>query len=163
MWDLGESKNVRFGGRTDDAQIETSLVTYLQETFTNEAFEKKFGSAKVTLFGEGYGGNIQEVGKKYSETNKFTLFDANIDGWWLEPDKIEKLAAEIGIGSVPELGLMDEEEIVSCCRGNTYSKISKEKLIAEGIVARAHPQVLFRDGTPVMFKLKTKDYKRIER
>jgi len=40
------------------------------------------------------------------------------------------------------------------------SKISKDRtLVAEGIVARAYPMFLFRDGTPVMWKLKVRDFK----
>ena len=32
----------------------------------------------------------------------------------------------------------------------------------EGIVARSHPLMLFRNGNPVMFKLKAIDYKNLE-
>ena len=40
-------------------------------------------------------------------------------------------------------------------------KIIEEK-IAEGIVARSHPLMLFRNGKPMMFKLKVEDYEKLK-
>jgi len=37
----------------------------------------------------------------------------------------------------------------------------EKELIAEGIVARPAPLMLYRDGTPIMFKLKLKDYEKL--
>ncbi len=55
---------------------------------------------------------------------------------------------------------MTEDQIVALVKTGFKSKIAKDTTLdAEGIVARSHPLVLFRNGTPLMFKLKTKDYK----
>ena len=53
-WD---GHQITFGGRTDNAQIPSDLVTKLNEIFMNEAaeelFEQTFGEKEVIIFGEG--------------------------------------------------------------------------------------------------------------
>jgi len=149
-----------FYGRTDDAQIPPFLLDSLRKIFTKELLAKQFPEAKngVLLYGEGYGNKIQSVGKKYRGDNSFILFDALIDNWWLEPEKVKQLAKELGIDYVPELGIRTKEEAISLVRNGFPSAISQENLNAEGIVARSHPLMLFRNGEPIMWKLKTKDY-----
>src|SRR5689334_6497289 len=58
MWD---GKTVRFGGKTDDAQIPTSLLSVLQDTFIPEKMSAVFADVtEVCLYGEGYGAKIQK-------------------------------------------------------------------------------------------------------
>ncbi len=165
MYDVGlpgEDSKVLFGGRTDDAQIPTFLLDYLQKTFTLLKMLDSFKDAKkVVLYGEGYGQKIQAVGKKYRDDNAFILFDAWIDGWWLEPKNVKEIAKGLGVEYVPELGIRNNREIISLVRGTFPSSLAKQELGAEGIVARSHPLMLFRDGTPIMWKLKVKDYQRL--
>jgi len=124
-----------------------------------------FPKAKtVTLFGEGYGGKIQmPAGKKYREEPTFILFDAIIDGWWLEHDKLTILAKQMKVADVPFLGVLTLEQIEKLVKSKPTSQVAEDKtLLSEGIVARSHPQMLFRDKNPIMFKLKRKDYKNLE-
>lgn len=158
-FDRGKNLEPEFAGRTDDAEIPNFLLDYLKETFTRDVFITQFpDTQKVVLYGEGYGNKIQSVGKKYRGDNSFILFDAWIDGWWLEPDKVKTLAKELKIDYVPELGIKTREEVISLVKSGFPSAISKQALNAEGIVARSHPMMLFRSGEPIMWKLKSKDY-----
>ncbi|MEA3446494.1 MAG: RNA ligase family protein, partial [Bacteroidota bacterium] len=60
MWD---GKIVRFGGKTDNAQIPVFLLNVLQDTFTAEKMNAVFPDAtNVCLYGEGYGAKIQKGG-----------------------------------------------------------------------------------------------------
>jgi hypothetical protein len=146
-----------FFGKTDNAEIPTKLLEHLKQTFTGELLTKQLPEARrVVLYGEGYGGNIQS-GKKYRDTPSFVLFDAWIDGWWLEPEKVKILANQLSISYVPELGVMTKEDAIFFAKHGLKSEIS-QCANAEGIVARSHPLMLFRDGNPVMWKLKAKDY-----
>lgn len=158
---------VTFAGRTDKAQIPSFLLTYLQETFTKEKLKKQFEENNVILYGEGYGGRIQRAGKKYKENVSFILFDAFIitgeDSWWIDQENVKSLAKDLNIEHVPELGIKTTEEIISMVKDGFESTISKEKLIAEGIVARSHPLMLFRNKKPLMWKLKNEDYRRLEK
>lgn len=155
-----EDMRVEFRGRTEEAQIPEFLLRVLERKFSIENMHNQFKeSSKVILYGEGYGNKIQSVGKKYRPNNSFILFDAYIDGWWLTPDKVKVLAEELGIDYVPELNVKTIEEIIEIVKGGYKSRMSKdETLVMEGVVARSNPMVLFRDGNPVMFKLKVNDY-----
>jgi len=162
---LYDGKEPVFYGRTDEAQIPPFLLDYLKKTFTKELLSKQFPEIKkgVVLYGEGYGNKIQSVGKKYRKDNSFILFDAWIDGWWLEPEKVKQLAKDLGLDYVPELGIVNTiQEAIDYLKKKPKSKIAKEELIIEGIVARSYPLMLFRDGTPIMWKLKVKDYTKLE-
>lgn len=105
---------------------------------------------------------VQKGGGRYRDDASFILFDANIAEWWLEPHNVKDIANTLGISYVPEIGIMDMDQIVALVKTGFKSKISKDTTLdAEGVVARSYPMVLFRDGTPLMFKLKTNDYKKL--
>lgn len=156
IWD---GKEVSFGGRTDKATIPDYLLDYLKKTFTNEILSHTFpDKSHIILFGEGYGPKIQAIGHKYRADNSFILFDVWIGGWWLVPDKVKEVASTLKIDYVPELGIMSKQEVVELVRKGFKSRISVGELLAEGIIARSHPLMLFRSGEPLMWKLKHNDY-----
>ena len=158
---------VTFWGRTDKAEIPLFLFETLQKMFPIEKFIEIFNEAKeVCLYGEGYGAKIQKGGGDYNKGNSFRLFDVWIDGWWLEWDSIVEIAGKLAIGTVPEVGIREIENAVDLVRGDNrlYSSIAEEEngktVLVEGIVARAYPTMLFRNGIPIKWKLKIKDYKK---
>jgi len=159
---------VYFRGKTDDAMIPGNLVDYLRKIFPVKKFEEiwpmkdsQYTVKKVILYGEGYGPKVQEGGGRYRDDASFILFDVKIDNWWLEPNNVKDIAQKFGIDYVPELGIMTMEEAIAIVKEQKpISRISKDRTyIAEGIVARSYPLVLFRNGEPVIWKLKVKDYK----
>ncbi|MDD3961300.1 MAG: RNA ligase family protein [Bacteroidales bacterium] len=156
-----ENSVVKFDGRTDEAQIPTHLYEALSKMFTLAEFETVFSDTapkKVILYGEGYGARIQKGGGAYRSDAGFILFDVWVDGWWLQRDAVEDIAKKFGIDTVPLLGIMTYDQIVDYVKANPESLVAKDTKIMEGVVARSHPLVLFRDGTPVMFKLKVRDF-----
>jgi len=60
---------------------------------------------------------------------------------------------------VPLVGTMEINEAVEYVQSKPNSLIANEPKIMEGIVARSTPLLLFRDGNPLMWKLKVRDYK----
>jgi len=66
-------------------------------------FEQKFGETEVILFGEGYGGKIQNGGAYRSDVS-FILFDVLIDNIWLRRESVEDIAQAFGIDVVPIIG-----------------------------------------------------------
>lgn len=153
---------VNFKGREENTEkdIPKPLLEYLQRMFKKEILKEIFtDTTQVILFGEGYGKNIQTIGKRYSDDVSFILFDVYIDGWWLERKNIKDIADKLGIKVVPSLGIMFKHEVIKLVKKGIPSLIAKESIDAEGIVARSHPQMLFRDKTPIMWKLKSKDYR----
>jgi len=159
----GGPDTVDFGGRTDDAIIPVHLLEHLKNTFTIEKFSGIFQEKtdrptnfKVILFGEGYGPKIQSGGL-YRRDVSFILFDVWINGWWIEPDNVKKLAATLGVDYVPELDFETIVDAITYVMNKPVSKISTTAF-AEGVVARSNPLLLFRDGTPLMWKLKVRDF-----
>lgn len=166
---------VVFAGRTDNAQIPKPLLTFLQETFTPELFDKN-ELADIILFGEGYGPNIQGGGK-YRNDHAFVLFDVKIGDWWLSRDDVNDVASKLGIDAVPVLGtgtLQDAIDIVST--GITFNagggivrwgsaslsnglKSQWGNFEAEGLVCRPVVPMFDRKGQRIITKIKAVDFK----
>ena len=62
---------------------------------------------------------------------------------------------------VPDLGIMNKEEIITIAKEGFKSHCAFG-LQAEGIVADSYPLMLFRNGNPMKFKLKSNDYKKLQ-
>lgn len=154
MWD---GEQVRFGGKSDNAQIPTHLLATLQDLFTNENMEAGFES-DVCLYGEGYGEKIQSGGA-YMDSGHgtdFALFDVMIGGIWLERHNVKSIAemlnitlvAPVFIGTLKNAVAMTQAGFDSC-RGNKQ---------AEGLVLRPDTELFNRRGERVITKIKTKDF-----
>lgn len=153
---------VRFGGRTDSAQMPTFLLSYLQETFRPEVFAAAFdeGTSGV-LFGEGYGPKIQKGGNYRSDVS-FRLFDVRIGEWWLNWDNVVDVARKLRISTVPVLARNVSLD-VALRDLRRHSLVAVEELERsdyqqEGIVARTDPLLMMRNGERLMWKLKARDY-----
>lgn len=160
---------VRFGGRTDNAQMPTDLLKYLQDTFTLEKLLGVFGAdgsvPDVVMYGEGYGPGIQACGGRYRKDKSFRLFDVLINGKsWLDVKTREGIASSLAIKTVPYLGRMGFEEIVALVKEGFSSITASEdggdgELEAEGIVARPIEPLYDRRHNRLIIKLKTIDFR----
>jgi ATP-dependent RNA circularization protein (DNA/RNA ligase family) len=145
-------------GRNDKTEIPYNLKKHINERIKKEKLQEIFKDSKeVVLFGEGYGGKIQSGGL-YGEEEKFILFDVWIDGWWLDYDKVFDIAEQLNIRHVPFYEWKSETFVIGKVKRGFQSLLSKDKQ-AEGLVAKSYPLMLFRNGTPIIWKLKTKDFK----
>jgi ATP-dependent RNA circularization protein (DNA/RNA ligase family) len=157
-----ENDIIKFDGRTDEAQIPAHLYEALQKTFTVSILQDALNDhpmpKRVILYGEGYGAKIQKGGGLYRNDAGFILFDVWIDGWWLERDSVMDIAEKLKIKYVPEIGVMDYKTACDLVKRSMKSIVAEEPRTIEGIVARSHPLMLFRDGTPIMWKLKVRDF-----
>jgi hypothetical protein len=160
MWD---GKTVRFGGKTDDAQIPTFLLRVLQDTFTAEKMKVCFPDAdNVCLYGEGYGAKIQKGGNYIPDRTDFILFDCKIDKWWLTRESIEDIAIKLGIGIVPIIGkgkLLDAVEFAK--QGYKSTIAANKEYIAEGLIMKPTVELFNRRGDRIVAKIKYKDFQRV--
>ena len=155
-WDR---ETVRFGGKTDNAQIPSSLFNKLQEMFTIEKFKRLYSDMSMCLYGEGYGVKIQSGGKYILDDVNFILFDVLIDGWWLKRESIEDIANKLEIDVVPIVGsgtLMNAVTIIKS-RG---LKSKWGDFLVEGLVLKPKVELKTRAGDRVITKIKHKDYKK---
>lgn len=153
MWD-GES--VRFGGRTDNAQMPTFLYDRLVELFPADKFAEY---DPMCLYGEGYGARIQKGGGNYiSDGVDFILFDVLVEDWWLKWADIQDVAGKLDIDVVPtieEHGL-PLHDAVELCKRNFNSHWGD--FTAEGLVCRPLVDLKTRRGHRIITKLKCKDF-----
>ena len=150
MWD----GQLRFGGKTDNAQIPTFLYDVLQDMFDPAMFDEW---ESACLYGEGYGAKIQKGGGNYiSGTVSFILFDVRIGDYWLKRDDVDDIAEKMGILTVPVVGegsLMDAVRMAQDGIQSTFGDFA-----AEGLVMRPAVELLDRGGHRIISKIKSKDF-----
>ena len=151
-------ETVRFGGKTDNAQIPSSLYNKLQEMFTNDKFTRLYPDESMCLYGEGYGRKILGGGKYISDGVGFILFDVLIDGWWLKRESIEDIANKLKIDVVPIVGSGTLVDGVTVIKSRRF-KSKWGDFLAEGLVLKPKVELKTRAGDRVITKIKHKDYK----
>lgn len=157
QWD---GHRIKFGGRTDKAQIPANLMNYLNDKFMNieteELFEQKFGETDVILFGEGYGAKIQGVGGLYRADNSFILFDVMIGGNYQNRDSVEDIAKCFALEIVPIIFCGTLNDGIKYVKAHPVSTIGSAPM--EGLVARPIIELNDRCGNRVIVKIKVKDF-----
>lgn len=148
-------------GRSKDSGMPTYLVEFLKNHFTPDRLNQAFGESKYTctLYGEGYGHTIQSAGPKYRKDVAFMLFDVRVGTFWFTREAAREKAELLQIPFPPDLGIMTEAEIMDFVLSKPASHCSLLPQPMEGIIARTEPLMLFRNGKPVMWKLKVRDFK----
>lgn len=175
LFDNGE---VEYGGKTDSAEIPPTLLEYLERTFSPEVLKaalwlpNKTIPKAATIYGEGYGPKMMPGSGIYRKDVSFRLFDCLIEGtdgsWWLERSGIEDVARKLGIKSVPIIGYIEylpkTAQILHRLLGE--SVVAREEsgtgAVPEGVVAQSDPPVYDKKGNRLMWKLKMKDFKKVE-
>lgn len=161
---------VDFKGRTDRAQVPKFLMGELEKLFPIEKLKDVFDEplddevSNICLYGEGYGPRINKGGiyRNKEDGVSFRLFDVWINGWWLKWEDVLSTAQELEIQTVPSYGIMGLRDAIKIAKGGASIVAKEDKgdegVYAEGVVARAYPMVLFRNGNPLRWKLKKRDY-----
>lgn len=154
MWDGG---SVRFGGRTDNAQIPSFLFEKLQDLFPPERFKSTYPDTAICLYGEGYGAKIQKGGGNYIPNGvSFILFDIRIGEWWMNADGIWDIAFRLGIKTVPEIGNGTLEEGIQRIKNGLKSVFGN--FLSEGLVAKPLVELQNRNGHRIITKMKHRDF-----
>ncbi len=165
-WD-GKGYEVR--GRTDNAQLPKGLLKEIDRVIDVDKFREVFGDNVVILYGEGYGANIQKVGKLYSESYKFILFDILIGQFWLTHDDILDIGRRLNIDVVRRLhddvigsvkincmGVSRPYGIIGLCHQGFMSSIGSAP--AEGVIIKPSLGLKNRRGKRIIAKVKCSDF-----
>lgn len=150
---------VTFGGRTDEAQIPSQLVTRLNERFWPMPAKLKLREMfddDAVLYGEGYGAKIQKGGGNYRADQDFVLFDVRVGDWWLQRADVEDVAAKLGLEVVPVIGEGTLHDAVT--RAKAGFRSTWGNFAAEGIVARPKTELNTRSGHRLIAKIKCRDF-----
>jgi ATP-dependent RNA circularization protein (DNA/RNA ligase family) len=154
----------RICGKTDNAQIPPHLYKKMEDLFGevnwNEIFPDATSGECITIYGEGYGAKIQNGGNYIKDDVNFILFDVRVNDWWLNRANCEDIAKKLNIDIVPLIGYMTIPEAINYVEKGFKSTIAQNKdYDAEGLVLRT-PDILCRkDGSRLITKIKTKDFR----
>lgn len=152
------TSNIKFGGRTENAQLPCELLNLLHEDIKFEPFHETFGEKNVIIFGEGYGAKIQNGGG-YSPTQKFIAFDILIgERYWLNREDVESICNKLGLDIVPLIGYMSLEEGVKIVKEGFKSKIGNGSMDSEGLIGRTRIPLFDSKHNRLICKIKTKDF-----
>lgn len=147
-----------FGGKTDNAQIHTDLIKWLNEHVSTVKMAEIFPTTDVVIYGEGYGAGIQKGGD-YSDAKKLIVFDVLVDGkWWLSWENVCDVSTKLGLDTVPFVGDMTLEDATKMVRVGFPSALNGGKKQAEGLVGRPLEALFDKKGHRLIIKLKTKDF-----
>lgn len=155
-----DGETVRFGGKTDDAQMPTFLLKVLQDTFTVDRMKDVFPDAtEVCLYSEGYGAKIQKGGNYLRDRTDFMLFDVKVGTWWLERDSIQEIAGKLNIPIVPIIGIGSLLDAVQYAKTGFKSTVSQNlDYTAEGLVMKPVITLFNRKGERIVAKIKHRDF-----
>lgn len=156
MWD---GYRVTFAGRTDKSVIPVPLLEVLERQFggaaNEEIFEDIFGTKEVVLYGEGYGGKIQN-GTNYRKDVGFILFDVKIGSVFVDRDTVRFLAEQLNCEVVPCVLRGTIEEAVEYVKSHEFSTIGTAKM--EGVVGRPVFELYDKRGERIIVKIKRRDF-----
>ena len=100
-----------------------------------------------------------QAGDYYRDTVGFIVFDVVIDNsLWLTREEIKVLADNLELPTPAYLGSMTEQDIIEFVKSTPLSRVSVKPHCIEGIIARPEPLLLLKNGTPLMWKLKCRDF-----
>lgn len=162
---------VKFGGRTDNAQIPPHLAETLEAMFGYDTDRLRMfrhmmlerDIRDLVLHGEGYGPKIQGGGK-YREDASFVLFDIKIGDTWLKRNAVNDIGDKLDVDTVPVIGygsINDAINIVKFGLGydDPYLISQWGNFEAEGIVARPAVPLFDRQGKRIITKVKARDFR----
>jgi ATP-dependent RNA circularization protein (DNA/RNA ligase family) len=152
---------VKFGGRTDEAQIYTGILRALEGVFCGNGLlrlKEAFPSGAV-LYGEGYGAKVQKGGGNYKADGQgFCLFDVKVGDYYLDRAAVQQIAEKFGVQYAAVLGEGSLRDMVNRVEGGLVSAFGPFE--AEGIVARPAVDLFDRKGNRIIAKIKAKDFKK---
>lgn len=198
----GSINRTEIHGKTENAKIPVGLLNEMNRIFDELIDSGKLTDVfkivktnaegnkivswpyKVTIYGEGYGGNIHSGGR-YSKTEKFIVFDIEVQTtaesvplYLLRPS-VDDICPKLGLDLVHTYGLMtisEAELIIENIAHNVYAnKMANPSLYApdispfsnnsedptlviEGFVLKSPCGLKTRQGKPLVTKIKVKDY-----
>lgn len=179
----GVKFNVRYAGKTDNAQILPKLLAHMQEKYPDEKvlialglkefipieewIDHKWNSYDdipniYTIYGEGYGEGIQSGGWYIKGGNEFIVFDVKVNNIYLKTEARDEIATKLGAPIVPLIGYFTLDEAIDYVRKGFRSKVaeSPEVKMAEGLVLRTDLGLCNRMGKRLIVKVKYEDFQK---
>lgn len=181
---VGVKFNVRYAGKTDNAQIPPKLLKHMEEKYPKEKVLASLGLKEFiptseweidhnwleydqipniyTIYGEGYGEGIQSGGWYIKGGNEFIVFDVKVNDIYLKTDARDEIATKLGAPIVPLMGYFTLDEAIDFVRKGFRSQVAQnpEVKMAEGLVLRTDLGLRNRMGKRLIVKVKYEDFQK---
>ena len=156
-------------GKSEKASLNQKLLENIYRKWPIEKLVEVFTvdgkkpTEMIILYGEGYGVGIQKGGNYIRNDVDFRLFDIRIGNFWLERESLEDIANRLNMDIVPVIGYFTIDEAIDYVKKGFKSTIAENKdYDAEGLVLKAPFGLLQRNGSRIMTKIKTCDFRALE-
>lgn len=181
---LGVYFDVRYAGKTDNAQIPPKLLKHMEEKYPKEKVLASLGLKEFipvseweidhnwleydqipniyTIYGEGYGAGIQKAGGNYIKDGVgFIVFDVKVNDIYLKTDTRDEIATKLGAPIVPLMGYFTLDEAIDFVRKGFKTGLWDNKdFIEEGLVLRTDLGLRNRMGKRLIVKVKYEDFQK---
>lgn len=159
-WD---GEQALWNGKIDKFTCSAEFTDYMNSTFVEEIFEKKFGHEKeVYIFGEKMGPKTQgnELGL---DSEQVIIYDVRCNGTWVSPEAVKEIANYFGVKTcydfMSEIGAGRHSWLLP----HIIQAVAEGEFKTwEGIVATPLIECQDQQGHRVIVKVKNKDYYREE-
>lgn len=129
--------------------------------FDPEALRAGFqamGHAKVTVYGEAYGGRQQKMGETYGPELRFIVFDVMVGETWLNVPNMAQVAERLGLEVVPWEETSTDLDVLNALRDKP-SEVAVRRGMGdnkqrEGIVLRPLEEMTASNGARIIVKHK---------
>ena len=180
----GVQLNVRFAGKTDNAQIPPKLLKFMEDNYPKEKVLASLGLKEFipveewevdhnwltyesipniyTIYGEGYGAGIQKAGGNYIKDGVgFIVFDVKVNDIYLKTEARDEIATKLGAPIVPFMGYFTLDEAIEYVRKGFKTGLWDNKdFIEEGLVLRTDLGLRNRMGKRLIVKVKYEDFQK---
>ena len=160
----------KVGGRTNNAQIPATLLQHLYSDLDLTERQREYNVVQdgpIVIYGEGFGGSIQNMGEIYGPEPQFIVYDIwvqdetnRLGGYWLYPNEVKGITNAFDLPTTHCYGIGPINEAEYMVKHADYeSALTTDKsLPPEGVVGTPVTQLYDRRGQRVIVKMKGRDY-----
>lgn len=129
--------------------------------FLNEQFNKRC-NYNVTIYGEAYGGKMQNMQATYGDKLRFAAFDVKIEDSWMNVDRACNFVKHFGLDFVPFEKCSTDIDVLNAMRDKPSEQAVKCGILTprqrEGIVIRPLIEMKTEDGSRIIAKHRIKEF-----
>ena len=155
IWD---GFKVQYDGREDNSSIQADVRRFMDELIKTlePYFEEIFREKPCVVYGEVYGGTVQNGNKRYSPTVKLAVFDVRVGLFWLSWDNVKDVASKLNLETVPYVLTGTIQQGIDWLAENKESLLPGSERLNEGLVGKPAMTLLDNQGERITVKLKQK-------
>jgi len=156
-WNNKEKKISFFSGGAEHLLFRSLFdIDFLKEQFIKRC------NHNVTIYGEAYGGKMQNMQATYGDKLRFAAFDVKIEDSWMNVDRACNFVKHFDLDFVPFEKCSTDIEILNAMRDKPSEQAIKCGILVprqrEGIVIRPLIEMKTEDGSRIIAKHRIKEF-----